>query len=159
MDDTWHDWHSRFMTVLDRYAPMKTVPPRRKPLPPWSDRETYQLIRTRNRLHTRWLRNPEDMALHSAFKLARTQASNAIRRKRNSYFHQTCQSASANPRKLWQLINSLTGRTRAQPDPTCDVEEVGNTFHQVVTDANRPPIIGRTSGAIERGSPFGFSRD
>ena len=148
VDDTWHDWHSRFMTVLDRYAPMKTVPPRRKPLPPWSDRETYHLIRARNRLHTRWLRNPEDMALHRAFKLARTQASNAIRRKRNSYSHQTCQCASANPRKLWQLINSLTGRTRAQPDPTCDVEEVGNTFHQVVTDANRPPILAEPQGPL-----------
>ena len=107
------DWHSKFITVLDRHAPFTCKQSRKRPSePPWSDRELYQLTMRKNRLHKRWLSDKTCQQAHSAFKQARSGASNAYRRKRNEFFRNKCAENTGNPRQLWSVINSVTGRKR-----------------------------------------------
>ena len=141
VDDMWEHWHNGFLTVLDRHAPMMQGQKRRRTTPPWSDRELYQLQVRKSRLHRRWLLNKGDAALYAQFKLARSDASRAYRRKRNAFFSQQCQDSQQNPRKMWSLVNTMTGRAKPNQAPTCSLDDISNAFHAVVTDQSRPTSI------------------
>eukprot|EP00117_Sycon_ciliatum_P033361 scpid20631/ scgid25685/ Probable RNA-directed DNA polymerase from transposon X-element; Reverse transcriptase len=139
VDEMWQDWHSKFITVLDRHAPFTCKQSRKRPSePPWSDRELYQLTMRKNRLHKRWLSDKTCQQAHSAFKQARSAASNAYRRKRNEFFRNKCAENTGNPRQLWSVINSVTGRKRTHQEPSCGVEAITSAFETVVTDITRP---------------------
>ena len=42
------------------------------------------------------------------------------------------------PKTLWQLINTLTGRVKAHCAPRADLEDLSKTFSAVVTDTSSP---------------------
>ena len=134
----WKEWHTKFLYVLDKHAPLHNSKPSRRAIPPWSDRELHQLEQRKRRLHSRWRKDRTNGTLYAEFKQARSTARNAYRRKRNEYFSRQCEENVANPRKSWAILNAVTGRSRRRQDPSCSISEVADTFHSIVTDPNRP---------------------
>ena len=141
VDTMWASWHTKFLAVVDKHAPIRYVSSNRKSHPPWSDRELHKLNQRKNQLHRRWLRDKGNQNLHVQFKQARSSARNAYRRKRKDFFRAQCAASSQNPRKLWNVINSVTNRKRVRVEPTCPIEEVSSVFQAVVTDNARPHSI------------------
>eukprot|EP00117_Sycon_ciliatum_P045971 scpid36483/ scgid4489/ len=81
----WDKWHSAFMfmQVLNCHAPLASTKATKASLPPWSDRELFQLVKTKkNRLHARWLKDRANQSLHQEYKRARSQASTSKCQKR-----------------------------------------------------------------------------
>eukprot|EP00117_Sycon_ciliatum_P019099 scpid40375/ scgid17431/ RNA-directed DNA polymerase from mobile element jockey; Reverse transcriptase len=145
VDDMWSTWHASIMRVLDHHAPMTPVKKRSRRRP-WLNRDTYQLTMAKNRLHRRWLRDRANIALFHQYKRARTAAANLVRRRKNQYFSDECVVNNRNPRKMWSLLNSITGRGGSKQDPACDVNKVSVAFSNIVTDPDRPAHLPLPNG-------------
>ena len=136
VDDMWTAFYEGFKTVLDIHAPIMLLSrcQRAAARLPWLDKVTYQLTQKKNRLHKRWLGDRGNDILLSQYKTARSQASNAIRRKRNAFFTRQCEQHSHDPRRMWSTLNAVTGRSKARQDPMFDVSAVSSSFNSIVTD-------------------------
>ena len=78
------------------------------------------------------------MYLREKLVLLRRRATQLSRSLKNHYFTEACSTFSRSPKKLWGLINSLTGRVKSHPPPRSSLDSLRNTFSAVVTDVRRP---------------------
>ena len=46
----WDKWYSAFMQVLNCHAPLASPKATKASLPPWSDRELFQLVKTKKQI-------------------------------------------------------------------------------------------------------------
>eukprot|EP00117_Sycon_ciliatum_P016430 scpid33098/ scgid15864/ Probable RNA-directed DNA polymerase from transposon X-element; Reverse transcriptase len=153
----WDHWHQRFLSVLDRHAPLQQCKIKTGKLhPPWSDRELYKINQLKRRLHRKWLADKANSEAHAAYRRARSVAANTNRCKRNQYFQSQCQDNCQNPRKLWSVLNTVTGRKRQSIQPTCDIEHVASTFGKVVSDDARPSVLSMPQGPQPRSALTSF---
>lgn len=135
----WDTWLNTFTQLLDKHAPLRVYVPKKRPTVPWMNSELLSLIGKRNRLHRVYIKQRTQDA-YDRFKAARAAASYCNRRLKSRYFQDRCQ-ASTNSRSLWRVINTVTGRRRPRQTPACTPEEISNTFAQIVTDLDRPPVL------------------
>ena len=142
----WREWHAKFMHVKDKHAPLCNSKPPRQSTPRWVDAELHRLMQRKRRIHKRWRQDKTNGNLYTEFKRARSIARNASRQKKNAYFSTQCKENAGNPRKSWEILNAVTGRSRCRQDPCCDVHEISNTFYSIVTDTNRPDHLGVPCG-------------
>ena len=156
VDTYWELWYDRFMTVLDTHAPLVQEAMKSAEPVPWSNRDIYQLDKKKKRYHRLWLADKGNVQLHQQYRKVRTQATNMYRRCRNEYFARQCQEHSRNPRQIWKVINTVTGRGKQKTEPTCNIEEVANVFHDIVTDPKRPSCLASPVGPLPSDSLHTF---
>ena len=84
------------------------------------------------------IKDPGNTFLREKFVLLRRRATQLSRSLKNHYFTEACSTYSRSPKKLWGLINSLTGRVKSHPPPRASLDSLSNTFSAVVTDVRRP---------------------
>ena len=56
-----------------------------------------------------------------------------------------CSEHSKSPRKLWSLLNSLTGRVKSHPPPRATLNSLSETFAAIVSDPSRPVHLVQTA--------------
>lgn len=131
-------WMSIVDSVLDSHAPMKNRNRRARPCP-WLTSELQDLVRTRNKLHSRVVKDPTNVTLRTEHKAARRAARRLERHLRNEYFRAMCRTA--NPRLVWKAINSVTGRCRVKQTPGASLDDMSAAFGEVVHDPSRPALL------------------
>ena len=56
-----------------------------------------------------------------------------------------CNEHPKSPRKLWSLLNSLTGRVKSHPLPRATLKSLSETFAAIVSDPSRPVHLVQTA--------------
>ena len=69
-------------------------------------------------------------------RIARAQARRLDRHLQNEFFVR--KRATSDQRKLWQVMNTITGRRAPRQQPKVSVEEVSEFFGDIVHDVSRP---------------------
>ena len=138
----WASWTEKFFSVLNKHAPLTTRTRRTRTQThrfcPWSTPQLRQLQHRRLAAHRQLKRNPGDLHLREHFSHLRKEASRLSRRLKNDFFRRRCAEHSKNPRKLWQHINNVTGRTVRHHLPQGELAELNDHFAAIVEDPNRP---------------------
>ena len=147
VDLMWLEWTTKFNTVLNTQAPLKPPnnsrpqnqhPRSRRDHSPWMTPELKSLLRCKSTAHRQLIKDPGNTFLREKFVLLRRRATQLSRSLKNHYFTEACSTYSRSPKKLWGLINSLTGRVKSHPPPRASLDSLSNTFSAVVTDVRRP---------------------
>ena len=120
------------VTTLNKHAPV-TLRRRKERRPcPWLTDELVACVRERNRLHRRLQRNCADDILRAAHREARAKARCLGRRLKDVYFIEQC--ATADQKKLWAVMNTVTGRTKSRHAPQVTVTELNDASGAIVHD-------------------------
>ena len=150
VDLMWDEWSQKFHDVLDKHAPVRSVPRKRSRTHrfcPWSTPQLRRLQHVRLTTHRQLKKNPGDCVLRHQFSVARKAATKLSKTLRNTYFKQQCCTYSRNPKKFWKLINDLTGRSKNHPIPQAPLQDLSDQFTSVVTDLERPSQL--SAGKID----------
>ena len=134
------------MNVLDKHAPMTMKRKKARRHCPWLTAELVQLVRQRNALHKRLVRDPGNVALRDQHREARRAARRLDRQLKSRHFQTQC--STSRPRKLWSVINTVTGRGKSSREPLAPIGALSTTFGQVVSDPLRPDTLPVPLGPI-----------
>ena len=138
VNDMWSFWLTQFMSVLDDHAPLHCRRPRKKRTVPWMNADLLRLIALRRRLHRSYIRQNRSAEAYALFKAARAEANQYNRRLKSEYFLHQCTLHSNDSKRMWHVINTVTGRTRNRVDPGCSVHAIAAVYHEIVPDTTRP---------------------
>ena len=146
---------SNILNVLDRHAPlvMQQRKKQRRPCP-WLTPDLVDCVRTRNSLHRRLMKDHENDVLRQHHRDARAKARRMDRQLRNLYFLSKCNTADQ--RKLWKVMNAVTGRHSKRQEPKATIDELSQVFGDVVTDESRPHTLTCPEGPVLKSSLFQF---
>ena len=136
LDNMTEFWNNAVLQVLDKHAPLKRTRKKQRLPCPWLTDTLIALVRRRNSLHRRLMRDVKNDNLRQLHRSARAEARKLDRRLRNEYF--MAASSTTDQRKLWSVINTVTGRQRRHHDPKVSAQELSNAFGEIVTDVHRP---------------------
>ena len=101
VDKMTDDWYGSIFRVLDRHAPVQTRHGKERRSCPWLTDELVSLVRERNSLHGKWMKDKGNSPLRARHRDARTAARRLDRHLRNRYFVEKCKTSDH--RKLWQV--------------------------------------------------------
>ena len=107
-NDIWIKWKSMFLNVCDKHAPVRTRRIR-KSKSPWISAHLKDLMHHRDRLKIKAIKS-KDSRDWSVFKKTRNRVNTEIRNAKKTYYNNTFDKYSSNPRKIWQTINEVTSR-------------------------------------------------
>ena len=79
------------------------------------------------------------------FIVLRRNATKLTRALKNRHFMDMCNEHSKSPRKLWSLLNSLTGLVKSHPPPQATLNSLSETFAAIVSDPSRPVHLVQTA--------------
>lgn len=134
------------LQTLDHHAPMVVRRKRLRRPCPWLTGELVAAVRERNALHRRLMKDPGNAALKDQHRSARAAARKLDRKLRNMYFLSQC--ATSDQRKLWQVMNTVTGRKRVHQAPQAPLNDLSMAFGNVVTDNARPAQLAAPGGPV-----------
>ena len=121
--------------VLDKHAPI-TVRHKKERRPcPWLTDNLVQCVRDRKRLHRLLMRDTTNDVLRQQHRTARAMARSLDRKLRNQYFMSQC--STSDQRKLWSVMNTVTGRKRSHSAPQVPPDQLSDVFGDVVNDPTR----------------------
>ena len=139
------------LDTLNIHAPVKMKSAKYSRPCPWLTEELIMKVRERKKLHRQLTRNPTNEALRENHRRARATARKPDRMLRNAYFTQQC-SGTSDQRKLWAIMNCVTGRSKKRHTPKASLDDLSQVFGDIVTDPNRPPELQPPSGPLSRSS-------
>ena len=134
------------MNVLDKHAPLTMKRKKARRHCPWLTAELVQLVRQRNALHKRLVRDPGNVALRDQHREARRVARRLDRQLKSRHFQTQC--STSRPHKLWSVINTVTGRGKSSREPLVPIGALSTTFGQVLSDPLRPDTLPVPLGPI-----------
>ena len=134
------------LSVLDCHAPLKFVQKNDRRPCPWLTDHLVQLVRNRNSLHKLLMRDQQNSELRNQHRQARAAARQEDRRLKCEYLLSQCQTPDQ--RKLWKVINTVTGRGNSHQQPKAQLADLSSTFEAVVTDPGRPANLLPSSGPV-----------
>lgn len=149
------DWYDTIFRVLEKHSPLREVRCKVRRPCPWLTDELVRLVRKRNKLHKMLMKDQQNDALRAEHKQARSAARRLDRRLKSLYFMEQCKTSDQ--RKLWRVINTVTGRSRITQDPKASIRDLSTVFGTVVTDPNRPATLPLLSGPMEEHSLSSFT--
>lgn len=129
-------FNAAILQVLNRHAPLVSQRKRHRRPCPWLTQELVDAVRKRNRLHQQLMRDKQNETLRQQHRSARKQARQLDRRLRNAYF--TSQCATTDQRKLWKIMNAVSGRIKERQSPQVPTDDLSRAFADVVRDDDRP---------------------
>ena len=139
VDSMVNEWYTKVMEVLNRHAPLikkKSHAHQKRPCP-WLTDELKTLVQQRNHLHRQLKKHPTDTALQTAHRTARAAARKLERRLKNEYFQNKIQDSGGDNKKMWSIVNTITGRMKSKQVPQASVTDLSSTFGATVTDNTR----------------------
>jgi len=92
------------------------------------------------------MKDTANMELRDQHRAARATARKLDRKLRNAYFLKQC--ATRDQRKLWCVMNTVTGRRKEHRIPEAPLDELSQVFGSVVHDPTRPPILDPPMGPM-----------
>ena len=137
-------WCTAIRSVLDQHAQLVKVRKRPRLPSPWTTEELIGLVRKRNTLFRKLTRNRSDVNLQQEHRAACSAARRLDRRLKNTYFIECCNTKDQ--RKLWAVINTVTGRTGERKEPRVSTADLSDTFASIVHDSHRPEVLNIPSG-------------
>ena len=140
VDNMVNFFTNSIISVLDQHAPlvMRRKTKIRRPCP-WLTKELVDSVRERNRLHRCLMLDQMNDVLRQEHRNARARARRVDRRLRNSYFLSQCNTSDQ--RKLWRVLNTVTGRLSKHQEPKASMVDLNRLFGNVATDASRPSTL------------------
>ena len=146
----WLEWIEKFNEVLDTHAPLRSpqgsnrkVQRRTRCDCPWMTPELRLLIRQKLKAHRQLTKDPSKF-----FIVLRRNATKLSRALKNRHFMDMCNEHSKSPRKLWSLLNSLTGRVKSHPPPQATLNSQSETLDAIVSDPSRPVHLVQTAETV-----------
>ena len=107
-NEMWQNWVTKFMSVINKHAPLKKKRLGLKKSP-WITPEVISKMRQRDSLKKKF-----DITKHehiwSQYKKVRNETNNLIKQSKRSYFISNIDTVGNDPKKTWKLINELTSR-------------------------------------------------
>ena len=90
--------------------------------------EIIELIKKRDKLYRLWKTKPNDTDRHSNFKKVRNQINKKVNWAKNNYFKNKFLSVQSDPKKTWQIINEIIGKSSVSIDEAiCKSMKENNT--------------------------------
>ena len=121
-------YDSKLRHILDCHAPLLTKKIIARPKVPWFTPELKQLKSIRRASERIWLKTktPENLA---AFHQARNKFVNSLKSTRSRHYRDMISDAKGDPKKLFAIVNSLSGTKQPSPlpDRTSD-QDLANVF-------------------------------
>ena len=127
------------LSPLDHHAPLVAQRAHRHLPCPWLTNELVVAVRKRNGLHRKLMRDQGNARLREEHKSARSVARKLDGKLRYQYFTTQCQTT--NQRKLWRVLNTVTGRRKKSQIPQAPLPELSRVFGGVVNDPTCPPHL------------------
>ena len=141
-NDMWKRWKTMLIQCLDKHAPVKNKRIGTKKGSPWITSDLIKKMRERDSLKKQ-ANLSSDIEVWLSYKKARNQINKAVRQAKREYFVNNLDSQKSNPRKMWQLINNLTGRKtnkssnikelKVSDNTTSNPKEIADTFNEHFT--------------------------
>jgi len=153
-NSTPQSFTDHILSVLDQHAPLVLQRKRPRRPCPWLTEELVACVRSRNHLHRRLMRDRSNELLRQQHRDARSKARRLDRKLRNEYFFTQC--STTDQRKLWKVMNDVTGRKATRHDPQASMGDLSKQFSDVVTDKNRPSILDTPAGPVPEESLTNF---
>lgn len=82
----------------------------------WINNKINILCQKRDSLYNKWKKDSSNKILKLEYNKQRNKTRKAIENSRNRYYNNEINKNKNNPRKLWQILNSLTGRANKSID-------------------------------------------
>ena len=142
------------ISTLDVHAPLIHRRRQEKRPCPWLTPELVAAVREQNQFHRRLMSDKGNADLRELHRQARSTARKLDRRLRNAYFMNQC--ATRDQRKLWSVMNIVTGRAKQRQEPQADIVDLSKTFGDVVHDPDRPSTLTPPSGPMPASSFLQF---
>ena len=135
-NEMWFHWKSKFLTTVDKHAPMKSKRVRARSSP-WITLELKNKMHDRDVLKIK-LTKSNDSQDWSNFRKQRNIVNREIRLAKQVYYQTRFSEYKADSRKTWQTINELTSRNSGKTSITSlkvnglsvtDRDELSNKFN------------------------------
>ena len=123
------------LQTLNSHAPVIVKRKRSRRPCPWLTEELVAAVRLRNSLHRQLMKARHNDVLRDQHRAARATARKLDRKLQNAYFLSQC--TTSNQRKLWHVMNTVTGRGREYQAPKASLQDLSTVFGDVVTDTAR----------------------
>ena len=133
-------WHRNFMKILDDAAPLRQLPRRKKPTPPWFNEDIQFHIGRRDWLGSKLKNcNPEDKkSLENEIKEARKMVKGRIRRAQIVEGSRALQNP--NSREVWKFIRAATFSTKGKADTPIEPEILNKALAAIVQANTDTPL-------------------
>lgn len=144
IDTATSEYIAGIIGVLDKHAPI-VIRRRKERRPcPWLTDELVACVRARNSAHRRLMKDRTNEELRQVHRIARSTARKLDRKLKNLYFMKQCETSDQ--RRLWSVMNDVTGRRKQRQDPKVPIQTLSRAFGEVVHDPLRPGKLSAHSG-------------
>ena len=109
INDSLHNWQTKFMEIIEECIPKKVLPKRRNL--PWMTTKLTRGMRKRNSLYKR-ARKIGNPAIYQKYKQVRNNVVQELRRAKKHYFRKLDPS---NPKQFWKTVKLMTKSTSSIP--------------------------------------------
>jgi hypothetical protein len=126
------NWHREVIAILDDVAPLRELPRRRRPDPPWFNEDIKFHIERRDWLASR-LKNcipGEKQTLEKELKEARKMVKSRIRRAK--LVEGTKALQNSNSKEVWKFIRAATFSTRGKAETPIEPETLNSALAAIV---------------------------
>lgn len=82
----------------------------------WINNKVTQACRHRDQLFLKWIKDPNNNKLKKDYNKSRNYANKVIQNSKNIFIKKELTLNKQDPRRLWQLLNRITGRIRQSVD-------------------------------------------
>ena len=137
------------LSTLEKHAPLVYQRKRQRRPCPWLTEELVSAVRRRNKLRRLLAKQTADPTVREQHRIARLTARKLDWKLRNQYLSNQCQTNDQ--RKLWRVMNTVTGRRKQQQVPQTSISELSRIFGEVVYDPRRPATLKPPAGPVQAG--------
>jgi hypothetical protein len=118
-------------TIMDACTYTEKLSSKKRMVKPWMTPGILAAIRQRDRLYKRRLSSTSDAKM---YKLYRAKIRELVEKAKDLFADQALAAASGDPRKQWEVLNELLGRTKRKTP--VDVSKFAKSAQEVVDDFN-----------------------
>ena len=140
LEDAFNHFTMEVHKTLDEIAPQRIVKAVNSKPKPWYDEDLKQQRTIMKNRECRWIKYHEDN-LWKAYARERDRYNTMLKFKKNDCIHRIIKANSNNTRKLFKLVNEITGNNKPNPMPDApDDKELAESFAQFFKQKNRQHV-------------------
>ena len=110
-NDSFNTFHDILQALIDEHAPEKSVKISYKSVQPWMSKGLLKCLTKQKKLYCKASKLPKEHETVKEYKKYRLLLQKIIRKAKMSYYSDKCVDFKNNTKKLWNVINKLTGKT------------------------------------------------
>ena len=128
LDDLVLKYDSTLNMLVNKHAPLRTRTIVKRPEQPWFNDELRDAKISKRRCERKW-RKSKDEADKWLFKKARNKLVHQLETSRNTFYTDKINACEGDTKKLFNIINDLTGKKQASPlPPGNDMKTLADSF-------------------------------